>query len=180
MAGWRTAVGQQSMRTSHEWTYLPRGFPPPPAVFESPLTCTSCAMETVGLSAPPLRHFARQAAISQFNGYGDRQTSLKRSYHSKQQHDIRARPRSWTGPYRPVQRPLCQTQRRPFQRQRPGVQRGCLQPRGGGGRLSTLGGGIGAPRGCATAVLNGATKGASHAISSALRLRIHPTSGQLE
>jgi hypothetical protein len=78
----------------------------------------------------------------------------------------------WSGPYRGLQRPLRQTQRRPFQFQRPDTQRGRVQPRGGGGRLSALGGGLGGRLPCAMAVLNGATKIARHAISTALRLRI--------
>lgn len=39
-----------------------------------------------------------------------------------------------------IQCPLTQTQRKPFQRQRPDTQRGAAQPRGGGGPRSTLGG----------------------------------------
>jgi hypothetical protein len=84
-----------------------------------------------------------------------------------------------TGLYR-LQCPPCQIQRRPFQRHRPDTQRGRLQPRGGGGRLSNLGGGIGDRNGCASAAPNGATNVARHAISIALRLRIHVTSRRLE
>jgi len=128
-----------------------------------------------------------QAAISQFDGDGACQIfdgdgacqitvfSFEAAAPQRQ-----ASRRSSTGPYKFLQCPLCQTQRRPVQRQRPDTQRGRLQPRGGGGLLSALAGGIGGRRGCATAVLSGATNVARHAFSSALRLRIHPTSGQLE
>ena len=119
-----------------------------------------------------------QAAISQFNGNVARQITVF-SFEAAAPHRQACR-RSSTGPYKFRQCPFCQTQRRPVQRQRPDTQRGRLQPRGGGGLLSGLAGGIGGRRGCATAVLSGATKVARHAFSSALRLRIHPTSGQLE
>lgn len=55
-----------------------------------------------------------------------------------------------------IQCPLTQTQRKPFQRQRPDTQRGAAQPRGGGGPRSTLGGRIGGRwRGVVVACLRG-------------------------